>query len=193
MVIKCISLTQWRCSAFGTRKASSCSTSQGTTGDCPDGSVLRGLDLLRSWRTGREPWWPQPSDLVEVAAASLMMVLSLPGSTICSDDGDVMHYCRGPWTSPGAGGVSRTRFVTCVMKFVWSGDFFFWWRMYSYVRATNIMARGVYCIYATDSMQTFVKETNSTQAGTARCLHFFLFFKYADNMVRFVKLVHQIY
>jgi len=65
--------------------------------------------------------------------------------------------------------------------------------MYSYVRATNIMARGVYCIYATDSMQTFVKETNSTQAGTARCLQFFLFFKYADNMVRFVKLVHQIY
>ena len=32
--------------------------------------------------------------MVEVAAASLMMVLSLPGSTICSDDGDVMHYCR---------------------------------------------------------------------------------------------------
>ena len=43
------------------------------------------------------------------AAASLMMVLSLPGSTICSEDGDVMHYCRGAWTSPGAGGVSRTR------------------------------------------------------------------------------------
>ena len=62
--------------------------------------------------------------------------------------------------------------------------------MYSYVRATNIMARGVYCIYATDSMQTFVKETNSTQAGTASCLHFF---KYADNVVRFVKLVYQIY
>ena len=31
------------------------SEGQGTTGDCPDGSVLRGLDLLRSWRTGREP------------------------------------------------------------------------------------------------------------------------------------------
>jgi hypothetical protein len=38
---------------------------------------------------------------------------------------------------------------------------------YVLVRATNIMARGLYCIYATDGVQGFVKENNnSTQAGT---------------------------